>query len=156
MAPAVAALSKEARMTASRIRSLLAGVAGAALMLAPALAASADNGGSAAPARNLTEEQQQSGAIPLPSLAPLAQRVLPAVVNISVELNQQTAMQDLSGEDQGSSGDSGLPQQPGGTPFDQFLRRFFSKPVYRAEPRPARGRTRIRVYHRSARLHCHQ
>jgi serine protease Do len=121
-------------MTASRIRCLLAGIASAALMLAPALAAPADSGGSAAPGRNLTEEQQQSGAIPLPSLAPLAQHVLPAVVNISVELNQQTAMQNQSGADQGSSGDSGLPLQPEGTPFDQFLRRFFQNPFMAPGP----------------------
>jgi serine protease Do len=120
-------------MAASRFLFVLAGMAGAGLLLAPAVAAPADHGPSAA-ARNLTEEQQQSGAIPLPSLAPLAQRVLPAVVNISVELNQQTARQDQSGEDQ-SSGDSGPAPQPGGPPFDQFLRRCFQNPFPAPSPR---------------------
>jgi hypothetical protein len=58
----------------------------------PVLAA-ADNG-AAAGGRNLTQEQQQAGPIALPSLAPLAQHVLPAVVNISVQLNQQPALRD--------------------------------------------------------------
>jgi S1-C subfamily serine protease len=117
----------------STIGTLLAGAACGALMLTPALAA-ADHAGAAASSRNLTQEQQQAGAIPLPSFAPLAQQVLPAVVNISVELNQQTALQgESSGEDQGSSGNNGSnPEQFGqqfrGSPFDQFLRRFFESP----------------------------
>ena len=53
-------------------------------------------------------------AVGLPSLAPLVNRVLPAVVNVSVELQAQTA-----------EGSSGAPKVPGNTPFDQFLKRFF-------------------------------
>jgi serine protease Do len=52
-------------------------------------------------------------AIALPSLSPLVERVLPAVVNVSVKLQQET----------GSS--SKAPEIQGNTPFDQFLKRFF-------------------------------
>ncbi len=119
-------------MTRSRFRAALTGTACATLMLAPVAAGAADSGATAG-ARNLTQEQQQAGAIALPSLAPLAQHVLPAVVNISVELNQQAAVgAQSSDEDQGDS--SGILPQPGATPFDQFLRRFFQKPF--ATPTP--------------------
>jgi S1-C subfamily serine protease len=100
----------------------------------PALAAPADSD-TAAGSRNLTHEQQQAGATQLPSLAPLAERVLPAVVNISVQLNEQAALQDQSSDESGgSSGDNGGFPQPGTTPFDQFLRRFFQQPFSRPQP----------------------
>jgi serine protease Do len=121
-------------MAASRFFSVSAGMAGAGLLLTPALAALVDTSSPTAVARDLTEEQQQSGAVPPPSLAPLAQRVSPAVVNISVELNQQTALQDQRGEARGS-GDSGPAPQPGGTPFDPFLRRFSKVRFRRRAPR---------------------
>src|SRR5215469_15967259 len=74
---------------------------------------------------NLTQQAQTEAAIALPSFAPLAEHVLPAVVNISVEFAEQAAAQD-EGDTQG---DGGLvPSMPGGTPFDQFLRRFFQNP----------------------------
>jgi serine protease Do len=50
--------------------------------------------------------------IPLPSLSPLVERVLPAVVNVSAKLREET-------------GDSGT--ATGNTPFDEFLRRFFEQ-----------------------------
>ncbi len=97
----------------------------------PVLAA-ADNG-AAAGGRNLTQEQQQAGPIALPSLAPLAQYVLPAVVNISVQLNQQArAKGPESDEEQGNNG--GVFPQPSATPFDQFLRRFFEAPFSASRP----------------------
>jgi serine protease Do len=122
------------------MHSALTGTACAALMLAPDLAA-ADSAPPAG-ARNLTQEQQQKGPIPLPSLAPLAQHVVPAVVNISVQLNQQAALQDQSSdEDQGDgngddngNGNGGLLPQPGTRPFDQFLRRFFQNPFSTPSP----------------------
>ena len=128
-------------MKVGNIRSLLAGAACAALMPAPAVAATADNG-AAAQGRNLSQEQQQAGPIPLPSFAPLAQHILPAVVNISVQLNQQGILQDqMSDEDQGDNGNNGgnsgngggLPQF-GGSPFDQFLHRFFESPFSQPQP----------------------
>ena len=76
-------------MMVSTIRRALAGTACAALMFTPLFAGAAN---STAGAKNLTDTQQQAGAIPLPSLAPLAERVLPAVVNVSVQLTQQAAM----------------------------------------------------------------
>jgi len=126
-------------MKVGKFRALLAGVTCAALMAASALAATSDRA-TAAGGGNLTQGQQQAGAIALPSFAPLVQHVLPAVVNISVQLNQQAALQDESSEaDQGNSGDNGagdndgLPQF-GGTPFDQFLHRFFENPFSTPQP----------------------
>jgi serine protease Do len=64
----------------------------------------------------------------LPSFAPMVEKVLPAVVNISV-------VQKTSADDDGDDGDGGdngggggmPPGFPGGTPFDEFLRRFFEQ-----------------------------
>jgi serine protease Do len=61
----------------------------------------------------------------LPSFAPLAEHVLPAVVNISVELTEWAAAED-EGDAQGEGGLA--PSVPGGTPFEQFLRRSFENP----------------------------
>jgi len=113
-------------MTSSRVRSMLAGAGCAALVLLPAFsrAQSPSPHGDWA-GRNLTQKAQNEAAIALPSFAPLVDRVLPAVVNISVELTEQTAAQ----QEGGAQGDGGLaPSVPGGTPFDQFLRRFFENP----------------------------
>jgi len=117
-------------MTLNPIRSTLAGAGCAALVLFPAFShaqSPAETG--AATGRNLTQQAQNEAAITLPSFAPLAGHVLPAVVNISVELTQQAAAQDR-GDTQGNGGDtegngSLVPSVPSGTPFDQFLRRFF-------------------------------
>jgi serine protease Do len=113
-------------MTLSRVRSTLAGAGCAALLLLPAFAGAqspAENGVSAG--RNLSQQAQNEATIALPSFAPLAEHVLPAVVNISVELTEQAAVQ----EEGDTQGDGGLvPSVPGGTPFDQFLRRFFENP----------------------------
>jgi len=105
---------------------MLAGAGCAALVLLPAFsrAQSPSPHGDWA-GRNLTQKAQNEAAIALPSFAPLVDRVLPAVVNISVELTEQTAAQ----QEGGAQGDGGLaPSVPGGTPFDQFLRRFFENP----------------------------
>jgi serine protease Do len=122
-------------MKVIKLRTLLAGAACGVLMLAPALAATSDTG-TAIGGRNLTQEQQRTGAIALPSLAPLAQHVLPAVVNISVQLNQQATLQDESSDaDQGDSGDNGgFPQLFGQSPFQQFLHRFFENPFSTPQP----------------------
>jgi S1-C subfamily serine protease len=56
--------------------------------------------------------------------------VVPAVVNISVELKEQAAAQA-----KGDAGEEGAsPFGPGGTPFDQFLRRFFEQPFQNRNP----------------------
>jgi serine protease Do len=110
-------------MTVSHTRWTLVGAACAAVVLAPIFSnaqspiETGDNTG-----RNLTKQAQSEISISLPSFAPLADRVLPAVVNISVELTERAAAQD--------EGDGGAsPSAPGGTPFDQFMRRFFNNPL---------------------------
>ncbi|HEU0155682.1 MAG TPA: DegQ family serine endoprotease [Stellaceae bacterium] len=99
---------------------------GAVLLLAPTMGGAQTSPAQGAPpdGRNLSQEAQKIGPIALPSLAPLARRVLPAVVNISVEMSEQAAIEE---EGEGSSDVS--PAIPGGTPFDQFLRRFFQNPA---------------------------
>ncbi|HEY3908786.1 MAG TPA: DegQ family serine endoprotease [Stellaceae bacterium] len=118
-------------MIVSYFRSSLAGALCAAVILAPAFAASAASANSAA-GLNLTQAVQQA-PIKLPSLAPLADRVLPAVVNVSVQLTEQAAIQD-EGDSSSDSGNGGLPAIPGETPFDQFLRRFFQNPSGQPNP----------------------
>jgi serine protease Do len=121
-------------MNIGNIRTLVMGAACAALMLVPAIAATNDTG-SAGNGPNLSAQAGHEAAIPLPSFAPLADRVLPAVVNISVQLDQQAALQDQSSdEDQGDNGGNGTSPPFGQTPFDQFLRRFFQKPSSAPNP----------------------
>jgi S1-C subfamily serine protease len=110
-------------MTISHTRWTLASAACAAVVLAPIFSnaqssvEAGDNTG-----RNLTKQAQSDISISLPSFAPLAEHVLPAVVNISVEVTERAAAQD--------EGDGGAsPSVPGGTPFDQFMRRFFNNPL---------------------------
>jgi serine protease Do len=113
-------------MTLSRIRLTLAGAGCAAFVLFPAFSgAQSPDENSVSAGRNLSQQAQSEAAIALPSFAPLAEHVLPAVVNISVELTEQAAAQD-EGDTQGNGGL--VPSVPGGTPFDQFLRRFFENP----------------------------
>jgi serine protease Do len=118
-------------MTGSRTRWTLAGAACTALLLAPLYSSSeapthsGDNAG-----RNLTQQTQAEINIALPSFSPLVERVEPAVVNISVELKEQAAAQ-LEGDTR-QEGASPLGQ--GGTPFDQFLHRFFQQPSQSQNP----------------------
>jgi serine protease Do len=95
------------------VRPMLVGGVALALLLGPSLsvARGADTD------RNITAQTTQQAAIQLPSLAPLVERVLPAVVNISAQLNgdQAAAPSDRSADE----GDDPT------TPFDQLLRRFF-------------------------------
>jgi S1-C subfamily serine protease len=108
-------------MTVSRTRWSLTGAVWAALILAPALCSAqppgetGPNGGS-----NLTRQTQNEIDIALPSLAPLVERVMPAVVNISVELKEQAANQG----EENTGKESASPFGPSGPPFDQYLKRF--------------------------------
>ena len=108
-------------MSITQSRSSLLGAVCALLVFAPAFSAAqnlADTGNKAG--GNLTRQAQSETPIALPSLAPLAEHVVPAVVNVSVELNERAAAQSGGdAEDQGAT-----PFGPGGPPFDQFLRRF--------------------------------
>jgi serine protease Do len=60
----------------------------------------------------------------------LVERVMPAVVNISVELKEQAAAQG----DENKGNESASPLGPNGTPFDQFLKRFFEQPFQSRNP----------------------
>jgi serine protease Do len=114
-------------MTLKRSRVGMAGAACALLALVPSLssAQTPPAPGENADGKNLTRQTQQEISIALPSLAPLAEHVLTAVVNISVQLNEQAAVQG-DADTSGSSGAS--PSDRGSTPFDQFLHRFFEQP----------------------------
>ena len=90
----------------------LAATAALALFVAPPRAGAQNRNSSAR--NDITNRVQRETAINLPSLHPLVERVLPAVVNISSELTEQAQT--------GLPGDEG---DQGNTPFDQFLRRFF-------------------------------
>jgi S1-C subfamily serine protease len=98
----------------SRTRWSLTGAVWAALILAPALCSAQPpgetrrKGGS-----NLTREIQSAIDIALPRLAPLVERVMPDVVNISVELKEQTATQ---GEENAGK-ESASPSRPSGQAF---------------------------------------
>ena len=78
-----------------------------------------------------------AGLTQLPSLSPLVKKVMPAVVNISVE---QSA--DVADESGGSGPDPQLgPDSPEGSPFgqapfDQYMRRFFGERGMPGTPSP--------------------
>jgi serine protease Do len=118
-------------MSIRRTRWTAGGLACAALFLAPALSGAQPSTETAGKSSgNLTQQTRSEINIPLPSLAPLVERVVPAVVNISVELKEQAAAEgDGNTDQQGSS-----PFGPGGTPFDQFLKRFFEQPFQFRSP----------------------
>jgi len=61
-----------------------------------------------------------AGLVQMPSLSPLVKKVLPAVVNISV-LERADASDQTADEGDGSDF-QGIPQ---GSPFDEFLKKFF-------------------------------
>jgi len=93
----------------TRTRAAAAGVGLAAVLaLSPMVWAQDPAAGGAAP--------QASPIIPQQSFAPLVKRVQPAVVNISV--TEKSGMEMMSDR---------LPEGFRGSPFDQFLRRFFDE-----------------------------
>ena len=118
-------------MTVSRTRQSLIGTIWAALIFAPAIC-SAQPTGETGPKgdSNPTRQTQNEIDIAPPSLAPLVERVMPAVVNISVELKEQAAAEG----DENTENPSASPFEPGGTPFDQFLKRFFEQPFQSRNP----------------------
>src|SRR5712691_9100984 len=102
--------------------ALIGGVAVLALVLAPALAGAQTAGNE----KNITGQVQKETAVALPSLNPLVQRVLPAVVNISAQISSEGAAQpEQSAEESDQSS----------TPFDELLKRFFEN---RGTPQPGR------------------
>jgi serine protease Do len=83
----------------------------AVLSLGAPLAAAAEKTGGA---NDLTRQIQQQPSIALPSLNPLVERVLPAVVSVSAQLTSDAASSGRSSGDERNE-----------TPFDEFLKRFF-------------------------------
>jgi serine protease Do len=95
------------------LRSLLiCGVAALTLALMPALAGAQTAGSE----KNITAEVQKETPVALPSLNPLVQRVLPAVVNISAQITG-----DAAGQSEQSAGEG----DQSSAPFDELLKRFF-------------------------------
>jgi serine protease Do len=95
--------SREPHLGRLRTAALAAGL-GVSLVLLPLAGAHAQDG---------------SNLVQMPSLSPLVKKVLPAVVNISVleraDANDQTA----------DEGDNQIPGIQPGSPFDEFLKKFF-------------------------------
>ena len=113
-------LHLDARAPRAALRSaLIGGAAAMALAAAPPFAQaqrSAQNPGQNAPAdKNITAQVQKEPLVALPSLAPLVQKVVPAVVSISARLNGDAATQADQSADEGNQS----------SPFDDLLRRFF-------------------------------
>ena len=97
------------RIERGALRALLIGGAAAVIVLTQPPA-----GAAAGPDDNETTQIQKAPPIALPSLSPLVQRVLPAVVNISSQLNRDAASSNQPSE----QGDEA-------SPLDEFMRRFF-------------------------------
>jgi serine protease Do len=82
------------------------------VLLAPAPGGAQSSGAE----KNITAQVQKEAPVALPSLAPLVERVLPAVVNISAQKTEEAATKT---EQPGENGDQSS------TPFDELQRRFF-------------------------------
>ncbi len=113
---------------------LLATALGAALVL-PAFAPGASAQSQMGP-QNLTQQAQPLPQA-LPSLSPIIEKVMPAVVNISVTSNAAEA----SPTDDEQTMPEGAPSFPP-SPFDQFLRRFFEQQMPNQQ-RPPQGMKRV-------------
>jgi serine protease Do len=86
------------------------------------------NAESNAPAKNITRQVQNQTAVSLPSLHPIVDRVMPAVVNVSVRMKSDEVAQAQNDEENNDEPPEATP--PGaqqGTPFDDLLRRFFGE-----------------------------
>jgi serine protease Do len=99
---------------------------GATLALSPLVWA--QNPSAGIPAPNATPPLSQGAPVlPQQSFAPLVKRVLPAVVNISVTEQSGTEMMGFDAPDQGNRRFRGMPEQFRGSPFEDFMRRFFDR-----------------------------
>jgi serine protease Do len=103
--------------------ALLATALGAALVL-PSFAPSAS---AQAPGQNLTQQTQQQSAQALPSLSPIIQKVMPAVVNISVTMKGDAAMDDDGEANPDNQSDNGGGPNFPASPFDELLKKFFEQ-----------------------------
>ena len=84
-------------------------------------------------------------ALALPSFAPMVKRVLPAVVNISVAMKSAPVADDEDNDQDQATPDQGQQPFPGfpGSPFDQFLRKFFEQQGRRPMPVPPQTGERV-------------
>jgi serine protease Do len=97
---------------------------GATLALSPLVWA--QNPPANPPAPNAAPPLSQGAPVlPQQSFAPLVKRVLPAVVNISVTEKSGPEMMGYDTPDQGQRRFRGMPEQFRGSPFEDFMRRFF-------------------------------
>ncbi|GGF12977.1 serine protease [Aliidongia dinghuensis] len=87
-----------------------------------------------APEGSAPESAAPTQQQPLPSFAPEVDKVLPAVVNISVVEKSDAA--PVADEEDAAPDDQQLPGFPGGTPFDDMLRHFFEQQPGRMAPGP--------------------
>src|SRR5947208_16535251 len=108
--------------------ALIAGIAAVALLVAPPPASAQDRAQSPGGDKNITAEVQKQPTVALPSLNPLVERVLPAVVSISARLSGEAAASADRSAEQGDQADQS-------TPFDDLLKRFFEN---RGMPHPGR------------------
>jgi serine protease Do len=109
-------LHLDARAPSAALRSVLIAGAAATVFAVALPLSSAQNTPQNAPAdKNLTAQVQKAPLVQLPSLAPLVQKVLPAVVSISARLNGDAATE---ADQSAAEGDQS-------SPFDDLLRRFF-------------------------------
>ena len=95
--------------------ALIAGVAAAALLVAPASGGAQDQAQTPGGDKNVTAEVKKQPKVALPSLNPLVDQVLPAVVSISARLSGDAAAAADKSADEGEQH----------APFDELLKRFF-------------------------------
>jgi serine protease Do len=117
--------------------ALLASALGASLVL-PSFAPY-----SWAQTQNLTQQTQQQTQQALPSLSPIIQKVMPAVVSVSVTMRGDAAMsgddEETGPDNQSDNGNGPGPNFPQ-SPFDQLLKRFFEQQGRGGMPQPQIGK----------------
>src|SRR4051794_24613539 len=98
------------------LRPILLGGLAVQMLLAPGIAGAQATGPDSSADKNITTQVQKEAPVALPSLSPLVQHVLPAVVNISAQLGSEAAAQSKQPAEE---------SDPTGTPFDELFRRYF-------------------------------
>ena len=98
----------------------------AALPLTSAFAQQQPAANQNAAAPNITQQVQTQTQAPLQSLSPIVDRVLPAVVNVSVTMKGNPAVTEDDSDNEDQSGPGVQPGFPP-SPFDELLRRFFEQ-----------------------------
>src|ERR1043166_8635927 len=111
-----------AKVTVVWRSALIAGAVALGVLTASPLATAQDRAQSPAQAqaqsrgdKDITAQVQKAPTVSLPSLNPLVDRVLPAVVSITARMNGEAATGASPSADESSPS----------TPFDDLLRRFF-------------------------------